>query len=108
MSGAENDKCYLICICGKKSTVCMVGNNTADGKSLCVCGRHITVHLRRAPQKLRKQNGHIAQHSKPKIPAEVENFICYLIDNCERDIITEEYLQDVVIKFINSRYFGHC
>jgi hypothetical protein len=30
--------------------------------------------------------------ASPKLPPDVEEFICYLIDNCEREIITEEYL----------------
>lgn len=40
-------KAKLICICGVETTVNMIGNNNADGKALCECGRHITVHLRR-------------------------------------------------------------
>jgi hypothetical protein len=39
----------LICLCGRKNTFRMTGNNNADGKWLCECGRHITVHLRRDP-----------------------------------------------------------
>jgi hypothetical protein len=37
----------LICICGEETVVNMIGNNNADGKSICDCGRNITVHLRR-------------------------------------------------------------
>jgi len=36
------------CVCGVRSMVLMVGDNNADGKSLCSCGRHITVHLRKS------------------------------------------------------------
>ena len=35
------------CICGRLNTVDVVGNNNADGKRECRCGRHITVHFRR-------------------------------------------------------------
>ena len=35
------------CICGRLNTVDVVGNNNADGKRECRCGRHITIHFRR-------------------------------------------------------------
>ena len=37
----------VICICGKQTKLNMVGNNNADGKMKCKCGRNITLHLRR-------------------------------------------------------------
>jgi hypothetical protein len=37
----------LTCLCGQENLVHMIGNNNADGKAICTCGRHITVHLRR-------------------------------------------------------------
>ena len=37
----------LTCLCGKTTSVRMIGNNNADGKAKCGCGRNITVHLRR-------------------------------------------------------------
>lgn len=46
----------VVCVCGVESVVLMVGNNTADGKKLCYCGRHITVHLRKnVPQNHREE-----------------------------------------------------
>jgi hypothetical protein len=41
------DKVEFLCLCGAESTIQMVGKNDADGKNLCSCGRHITIHLRR-------------------------------------------------------------
>lgn len=49
--GAEMREINIECICGSRSMVLMVGNNNANGKSVCPCGRHITVHFRRAANK---------------------------------------------------------
>ena len=37
----------LTCLCGTETEVRMSGNNNADGKAKCKCGRNITIHLRR-------------------------------------------------------------
>lgn len=37
----------IICICKQSTKLVMVGNNNADGKAKCICGRNITLHLRR-------------------------------------------------------------
>jgi len=44
----------LICLCGETTKVRMSGNNNADGKAKCGCGRNITVHLRRHKKKVIK------------------------------------------------------
>ena len=48
-------KVKLICICGEETEVNMVGNNNADGKAVCKCGRNITIHLRRHKSRLTKR-----------------------------------------------------
>jgi len=35
------------CLCGQSTAVYMIGDNNANGKSICECGRHITLYLRR-------------------------------------------------------------
>lgn len=45
----------LKCLCDRGNLVSMSGNNNADGKAICKCGRHITIHLRRQTQKERKE-----------------------------------------------------
>ena len=40
---------------------------------------------------------------KSKLPDTLLNFMCYLVDNCEGEIITEEHLLDAGSKFIKSR-----
>lgn len=37
----------VLCICGNFIDVNVSGNNNADGKNLCKCGRHITIHFRK-------------------------------------------------------------
>ena len=41
-----NSQAKIICICGQETFMNMIGNKNADGKSICECGRHITLHLR--------------------------------------------------------------
>lgn len=43
------------CLCGANNKVSMVGNNNANGKSKCICGRNITIHLRKHKQKVASQ-----------------------------------------------------
>ena len=35
------------CLCGRVVSLIVTGNNNADGKGLCKCGRHLTAHYRR-------------------------------------------------------------
>ncbi len=37
----------VICLCGNMTEIKVIGKNNADGKALCKCGRHITVHFRK-------------------------------------------------------------
>ena len=43
----ERKSVLVMCVCHKVNLIYMTGNNNADGKGLCDCGRHVTVHLRR-------------------------------------------------------------
>lgn len=43
----RKNEAKITCLCGAECKVLMVGNNNADGKSLCICGRNITIHLRK-------------------------------------------------------------
>lgn len=38
----------------------------------------------------------------PQPPTDVELFICYMIDNCEQETISEEYLQRVYADFLKT------
>lgn len=44
----------LTCLCGRDLQARVVGNNNADGKADCRCGRKITVHFRRTGRKTSK------------------------------------------------------
>ena len=37
----------IYCLCGRPVHLTIVGNNNANGKRKCECGRNITVHFRR-------------------------------------------------------------
>lgn len=54
----EHKSTDVICLCGYKVRMNVIGNNTADAKKQCShCGRHITVHFRRFPPNKRKGEG---------------------------------------------------
>ena len=44
-------KIIISCICGRSIDIFVVGNNNADGKVRCACGRNITMHFRRHNEK---------------------------------------------------------
>jgi len=39
----------ICCLCGEQMSVSIrvIGNNNANGRAICKCGRHITIHFRR-------------------------------------------------------------
>jgi hypothetical protein len=37
----------LTCICGKVILIDIVGRENGNGKGICQCGEHITIHFRK-------------------------------------------------------------
>ncbi len=76
-------------------TLCGKPGVAANTRSMVTCKKC----LAKLPPEAESENSIDNKQSK-KLPETLLNFMCYLVDNCEGETITEEYLLQVGTDFI--------